>query len=446
MELVPFQEQGVNFLLSHQRAILGDEMGLGKTVQALVALYKQNKFPSLVIAPASLKWVWATEVQKWKLPLKVQVIHGTKEARIAQLSAQADIYIVGYEIARICAVKLSNMRFYAAVLDEAHRIKNRRAKTTKAILQITKNCQYIWLLTGTPIINRASELYSLLHVLDRRRFSSYWRFVGEHCIVYNNGFGWSVEDITDATDPRVMSLRRVLAEFLLRRRRIEVVPEMPKKTIQRVYVDLGTRQRRIYDQMKEEMVANMSPDAPIFAPTVVAQLMRLRQITIDPTLMENDVSKPLSGPKVDAALEIIEDTDESIVVFSNFSRVIKRFSLNLIDKGISHVVFTGDTGSGARRKAIRSFGIGKARIFLATLGAGGQGLNLDKASVVIFLDKSFSPALNSQAQDRVYRMSQTRPVTIYEIIAHKTVEEKIEGLLKHKYKVQQTVLKDLLTT
>lgn len=443
MNLAPFQEKGVEFLLSHTRAILGDEMGLGKTAQALTALSRLNKFPALIVAPAALKWSWAEEIEKWGLPLKAQVVHGAKSARISQFSTSADVYIVNYELARIHRDILANMRFSVVILDEAHKVKNRKAKTTKAIQKITRNSKYIWLLTGTPIINRASELYSLLNILDRKRFSSYWRFVGRYCIVFNNGFGWSVADITDENDSRVKELRHVLSEFLLRRTREEVAPQMPPKTITQVFVELSASRRKIYEQMKEKMFANIAPDTSVFAPTVVSQLMRLRQIAIDETLVNPDCDVPLKGAKVDAALEIIQNTGESVVVFSNFSRVIKRFAKNLEELGIPVVIFTGEVSSARRREAVADFMQGKARVFLATLGAGGQGLNLDKATIAVFLDKSYSPALNSQAQDRIYRLSQKHPVTIYEIIAKDTIEEKIEKLLKHKDKVRRVLLEQL---
>lgn len=438
-QLYPFQQYGVNFLAQKTRALLADEMGLGKTIEVLKALVEINARRVLIICPNSVKYVWEKEVKKWHIPRTVQVVTGSKKMRLEQFKNPADIVVVNYALARIHE-KILTHHWDVVVLDEAHIVKNRKALTTKAIRHITKNSEYIWELTGTPIINHASELFSLLQILDRKRYKSYWRFVGQHCIVFNNGFGWTVEDIIDATDSRVATLRDELKQYLLRRTREEVVPQMPAKTIEHIFVDLSPEHRKIYEQMKHDMFAKLDPNTSIFVPTVAVQLMRLRQIAIDPTLMLNSIDKPLSGAKIDAVKTILTSTNDSVVIFSNFSRVVKRMQLNLNSWRISSVLFTGDTSQTNRVRAIEQFQRKEVRVFLATLGSGGQGINLETSATAIFVDKAWSPAYNKQAQDRIYRLSQTRPVIIYEIFARDTIEEKIEKLLKRKHKIQLTLL------
>ena len=442
-KLYSYQKDGVAFLLAHKRCILADDMGLGKTVQT-IALFKQlNASKVLIVCPNSMKFVWQQEMLKWFPAASVQVIDGTKAKRQQQLSVDASYFIINYEALRLHKNELTRS-WQICVLDEAHRVKNRKAQVTKAVRAITKNAQRIVQLTGTPIVNHASEFFSLLQILHPKIYTSYWRFVHKYCTVHNNGYGWVVDDILNATDIRVISLQKRLSTLLLRRTKKQVLIDLPEKTIQQIPVVLTAKQYKLYNIMKHDMTVQLEKQhQTVSAVTALSLITRLRQMAIDATIMLPDETVPLDGAKIDVIHDLIAAAanQQKIVIFSQFARVIRRIRHNLDGWHISYTGFTGQASSKDREAAIHEFQHNpQIKVFLTTISAGGQGISLSAASIAIFIDKAWAPAYNVQAQDRLHRLPQKHAVTIYELIAQNTVEQKIEKLLQHKTKITDLFL------
>lgn len=438
--LFPFQIEGVKFLLDAERVLLGDDMGLGKTVQAIVACIANKSEKILVLCPNSLKWNWEREFKKWAPNFSITIIHGDRATRTAQFKSQSNVKVVNLELLRHSSsedqewssevVTCMSQSWDTLIIDEAHRIKNRAAQVSKASKKISPKAKNVFLLTGTPITNRPDELWSLLSTIYPKQFSSYWKFVEAFCHVSHNGYGFEVGPLRLE---RVEALKTLISPFVLRRTKKAVMSDLPPKMIQQIWVDLEKDQRDIYDQMARDAWAKVSESQEISAAIVLAQITRLKQITVDPQLTVQG-TKPLDGAKVDALLEIFESSGEQkLVVFSQFSQALSCLSKRLDLEGLDHTLLTGEVSGIDRQKAVDRFQIDPTcRAILVTIRAGGVGLTLTAGSIAVFLDKAWTPADNIQAQDRLHRYGQTSPVTIIELLAQDTVDETIEDLLNSK--------------
>jgi len=437
--LFPYQLEGVKFLLDTERALLADEMGLGKTIQAIAACQARNAKPILIICPNTLKWTWKTEIEKWHPGASWAIVEGDKTSRLACIREKAQYTIVNFEmLAYDRSAKqqvwgedvslLVKTKWDTIIIDEAHRIKNRKAQVTKAVHKLKS--RYMYELTGTPILNRAEELWSLLNILYPSVFTSYWRFVERYCEMTNNGWGWQVGVLRPEMYPE---LKMILDGFSLRRLKSNVLKSLPGKLpVEQIWIRLSGQHRDIYDKMEQDMYAELSTGNVITAPIVLAQITRLKQIAIDPTIMLN-IDESLSGPKVDALFEIIDNTEEKVVVFSQFARVVDRLGLACNSKGIKYVKITGEVTGSDREVAVQTFQADPAyRVFLCGIKSGGVGITLTAAHIAVFMDKYWSPAINWQAQERLDRIGQTEKVSVIEILASDTIEERIEQMLDSK--------------
>jgi SNF2 family DNA or RNA helicase len=427
-----YQLEGIEFLDAHPRCLLADDMGTGKSMQAIFACEKLTAKRVLILCPNTMKYTWAGEILKWVPEASIQVVDGFIDDRLEQLKSSATYLVINYESAHIHEYALTK-HWDVVVIDEAHRVKNRKAKSTISVRRIVGSSPRVIEMTGTPIINRASELFSLLQILYPKTYTSYWSFVHRFCEVFNNGWGWQVKDILNPNDYRVKELQGILKNVMLRRTKAEVLPDLPEKTVQQVPVNLTGAHRVLYDKMHKEMTVTLN-EKTVNVATIIALITRLRQMAIDPTLMLDSEEAPLEGAKVDALHDLLESAgDEKVVIFSQFAKVIHRLEHNLDAWGITYTGFTGETKLLDREAALGNFKDDpRVRVFLVTIAAGGQGISLATASIAVFIDKAWAPAYNVQAQDRLHRIPQAHSVTIYELIARKTVEESIERLLAHK--------------
>src|SRR5690606_17502309 len=239
--------------------------------------------------------------------------------------------IINYESMRLHE-ELQKMHWDVLVLDEAHKIKNRMAQQTKAVNKI--KADRIFLLTGTPMLNRPDELWSLLHRLYPDKFRSYWRFVERYCTITDNGWG---KEIGMGTPEQQEELKRLLAPIMLRRTKKEVLTELPDKIHQRFLVELTGKQAKIYKSMERDAIATLSNGETIAAPVVIAQITRLRQIAVSTQLLSDEVAE---SAKFEALMELIQDNiaEHKIVVFSQFRRAIELFSKQLDEVGIKWVL------------------------------------------------------------------------------------------------------------
>lgn len=458
--LRPSQLLGVEFLCRKRRALLADQAGVGKTAQ-LIGASKAIGGRTLVVCPVTIgTLVWRDELQRWAPTSSIELTAGLDfDGRLRVLLGDADFVITGYETLMVRrTVKQSpdefrdrtkqlqralTRGFRTVVFDECHRAKSRDSKTFKAVEQICRAVPNVFLATGTPILNHSSELWALLHLLYPSVFRGYWRFAEAFCEIKWNGFGNDVLDIVDESDPRLRTLHELIDPVVLRRLKVDVLRELPPKTVQRVPVAMSSATRRAYDDMKRRMLAEIG-DQLVFAPTALSQLTRLRQFVIDPSLALDDHDElPLYGDKAQAVLELLDSLQGTkVVIFSQWSTVIDRLKRRLDEEGYSSAVITGSTQTAGRIAAINSFTIccPQVDILLATIGAGGVGLNLQAASSAIFIDKLWTPALNEQAQDRLHRSGQTKNVTIYELYVPDTIDDLVEVRLDRKLRVIDLIM------
>lgn len=458
--LYDFQRVGVNFLTETKGAILGDDMGLGKSIQSLATVDNINAKSTLVVCPASLKYNWAEEIEKWLPNKSYTILDGSKEKRIEALENDVDFYITNYASLReksrakingnwtkvdnelFKAIK--NKNFEVAIYDEAHKMKNRKSQQTKALYKITNGIKRNYLLTGTPIMNTPEDLWSLLHIIDRKKFSSFWRFVHRYCEVWDNGFG---KEIGSAKNPK--EFREMLKPYMLRRLKEEVIEDMPELTKQKSWVELEGKQSKIYHQMEEDMVAELSEQEEIKAPIIISKIMRLKQIAVSEQLLAEkpSIKKFKKSAKIKVLNEIIDDSgDQKIVVFTQYQSAAKLVAKMLDKEGIGYGMIHGGVKNKERQKEVNKFQENdNCKVFVATIKAGGLGLTLTAGSIAVFLDKDWTNANNTQAVDRLHRIGQERNVTVIELLAKDSIEEYIEELLAEKQETFDSLIEGKIT-
>jgi SNF2 family DNA or RNA helicase len=448
--------------------LIADEMGLGKTVEA-IALDQQRRLSirtlkgkTLVIAPLSVVDVWRAHYE-WMLPnVKVtaydpvgkQPAKARAEFLDAITRSDSHIYVVHWDALRLMP-ELAEVRWFNIIADEAHRAKNRKAQQTRALKKIPS--LFKMACTGTPAETRPHDIWSVLNWLYPKQFRSYWTFFKNYVITKPTPEGYSIIIGVKNVDHLQASIKK----FYIRRLKQDVLKDLPEKTYSKVTVKLPPKQRKAYDQMKNDMLAWVGEheDQPVAAPAAIAKLCRLQQfaiascelidawktITLDAQQAEvknrhtsdgivykagDKIKKPIKlvkmvdpSSKLDAVMQIIEDNpDESFVVFSQFKQVINLLGDRLVHKHISHGLYTGDTDKPDRDRIVREFQAGERRVFAGTIRAGGEGITLTRASTVIFIDRDWSPSKNRQAEDRCHRVGQPNAVQIIDIIAANTVD------------------------
>jgi SNF2 family DNA or RNA helicase len=321
--------------------------------------------------------------------------------------------------------QLADVKWLHVIADECHRMKNRRAKQTVALKKIPA----LWktAMSGTPAVNRPDELWSVLNWLHPERYTSYWKF-------FNRYVSTETEFIGDRRFRKIIGprdadrLRAEIKPFSVRRLKRDVLTDLPEKYNTEIRVTLTPQQRQAYDTMRDEMIAwigDQTDDEVLPAPVIIAQLTRLLQFAVAYAEFDEHGKVRLSEPssKLDACMEVLEEAgDKPVVVFSRFRSLIDLLAVRLEAAHLSHGVFTGNTDQADRDRIVNEFQAGDLQVFAGTIGAGGVGLTLHRASTVVFLDREWSPALNAQAEDRLHRLGQKNAVQVIDIIARNTIE------------------------
>lgn len=486
--LRPYQVEGFRWLARLASlgfgGILADEMGLGKTLQ-MIALVKSLRDaerlagPVLVVCPASLVFNWADEFARFAPDVPVCALEGSRAHREALLlratqgtgegrvfgcggnacedartagervagasSADAPCVIVAsYDRVRIDGAQLARVEWGMVVLDEAQYIKNHATKTTRAVKRLRSRLRFA--LTGTPVENRLSELWSIFDFLMPGFLGSYERFRER----YELG-------IIGEDEEAAARLRALIEPFVLRRRKADVLTDLPAKFESIRYVPLGREQRRLYDgaeqRLREDLNAqkrqNASranrrghiPDAEKSAVEVLAELTRLRQIALDPALVFENYKG--GAEKLGAIMELVDEAMEAgrkVLILSQFTSYLDVLSAELDRRGIGHFAITGATPKRERVRLVNAFNGDETPVFLVSLKAGGTGLNLTGASVVVHADPWWNAAATDQATDRAHRIGQSREVDVYKVVAKGTIEERIVALQEAKRDLADSVI------
>jgi SNF2 family DNA or RNA helicase len=434
------QLDGVRTMSKMSSFILADEMGLGKSLQALTvgAIDFQRNWAEriLVIGPSFLKWNWAEEIEAMT-SFTYTIYHGTPKQRAAiRDEFDSDILITNYEQIVNDFDALNAMNWNIVMVDEAHFIKGRSSKRSKAVRNLKRDRMF--LITGSPMLNRPDELWALLNACDPNRFSRYWPFVNRYCVMG----GWQSKQIVGAKNKD--ELRAILSEYMLRRLKKDCL-DLPAKQHIPVYVELHPEQKKVYDQMDAELQLIIPGDpTPMEAENIMTKMLRLKQIAATPAT----IGLADNSSKLDRAVEMIEefvtDPDDSspVVVFTQFRGVQQAMASRLDAAGIPYWQLNGDTPQDTRIEVVNEWAASPRPGVIMVMLQMGVGLNLTAANKAIFIDKLYVPKLNEQAEDRIHRIGAdlTKPVQIFNIVAKGTVEERIERILKAKSKLFDSVV------
>lgn len=402
--------------------ILADEMGLGKTIQTIAFLLSNKDKKSIVITPTALIYNWKNELEKFAPTLKVGLLHAAKSERekILDNIDNYDVILTTYTTYKNDIDKYKNINFDYCIIDEAQNIKNPDAIITKAIKNV--NAKVKFALTGTPIENNLMELWSIFdfimpgYLYNKSKFKS---------IFVNN-------------DKNVIELKNLIKPFILRRTKKEVITELPDKIEQKIIIDLEKEHKRAYKgyvnlitrKIKENNQDNI---------TVFSYLTKLRQLCLSPELMVKNYQGKNS--KLDVLINIINDSsDEKILVFSQFTKVLEVIGKRLNEENILYSYLDGKTSAKDRVKLVEEFNTNNNKVFLISLKAGGTGLNLTSANIVVHFDPWWNPAVEDQASDRAHRIGQKNVVNVIKLIAKGTAEERVINLQETKKELIEDVI------
>ncbi len=442
-----YQEDGFRWIKTLKAngfgGILADDMGLGKTLQVLAFLLsekeagkKGDELRTLIITPASLIYNWKKEIEKYVPALSVRMIAGTAQERqqmIEDPEMDAEVWITSYDLLKRDIRWYETIVFANEILDEAQFVKNQTTHAAKSVRLVQAGFRMA--LTGTPIENRLSELWSIFDYLMPGFLYSYNRFRDEiESPVVGNG------------DKDVMErLRLMVHPFILRRLKKEVLKELPEKLEEEILVTLDGEQKRLYDahvqrlrmylekQSKEEFAQGKLE--------ILAELTKLRQLCCNPGMILEDYQG--ANVKLDACMELLHQAIEGghkILLFSQFTTMLDAIGERLKEEKIACHRIDGSVKKEERMRLVEAFDEDDVPVFCISLKAGGTGLNLTAADIVIHFDPWWNLAAQNQATDRTHRIGQTHVVTVYQLIAEGTIEEKILNLQKSKYQLAEDVL------
>ena len=424
--------------------ILADDMGLGKTIQLLAVIQsyleeEKNPNPSIVVCPSSLSLNWKNEINKFAPNIKTIVIHGNAEERANQIGniEKYNLVITSYDLLKrdIEEYKAKNYTFKYIIADEAQYIKNNNTQNAKVIKEIKAETRFA--LTGTPIENSLSELWSIFDFIMPGYLYSYRKFKE----IYE------VPIVKESDEWVLKKLKMLIEPFILRRTKQEVLTELPDKTVSILNNEMQDEQLKIYTsymanakrEVNEELKENSFEKSQM---KILALLMRLRQICCHPSLFISNYTGESS--KLNQCIEVIKDavlSGHKILLFSSYSSMLEIIGEELKKENIKHFKLTGQTKVGDRLKLVEEFNNSSdIKVFLISLKAGGTGLNLIGADMVIHYDPWWNLSAENQATDRTYRIGQKKNVQVYKLITKDSIEERIYELQEKKAELAKSML------
>jgi len=444
--LRPYQCEGLawlNFLAdSGLGGVLADDMGLGKTVQVLAHLLSEKQRgrlqqPALVVCPTSLVGNWRDEAARFTPTLRVLVIHGAGRADAYDEIASHDLVITTYPLLPRDRERLIAQQFSVLIVDEAQAIKNARSQAAQVVREIPARRRLA--MTGTPLENHLGELWAQFDAIEPGLLGSERQFTR----LYRN----PIEKQGDGE--RQQRLNQRIGTLLLRRRKEDVLSDLPAKTEIVRRIELEGDQRSLYEGLRlaqHERVQQALRERGLGQSGIIVldALLKLRQVCCDPALVKlASARKVKTSAKREALHELLEGLlaeGRKVLLFSQFTEMLGLLAADLEARQMPHLMLTGDTPGGTRAALVKRFQQGDVPLFLISLKAGGVGLNLTAADTVIHYDPWWNPAVETQATDRAHRIGQDKPVFVYKLICSGTVEEKIQALQARKSELARAVL------
>ncbi|HFE9682664.1 TPA: DEAD/DEAH box helicase [Clostridium perfringens] len=452
-ELRPYQKEGFKWINEITDlgfgGVLADDMGLGKTLQIIAFLLSQKKSKSIVVVPTSVIYNWIDEFEKFAPSIRVGLVHGSKSKRDKVLRdfkrgigikveeenlkekyyEKYDVLLTTYGTLKNDEKAYENLSFDYCIIDEAQNIKNPAAQATLSVKNIKSRCNIA--LTGTPIENNLIELWSIFdfvmpgYLFTKERFRE--RFILD--------------------ESNLSELKSLITPFILRRLKEDVLSELPEKLEKKYLVEMKGKQKQLYSfyvkAIKNELNENKSSEkSGKDKINLFAYLTKLREICLDPSIVVPDYKGESS--KLTVVKEIVKDASESgkkILLFSQFTSVLKKIEKDFKKEDISYLYLDGGTSAKERVERVKKFNEdSNIKVFLISLKAGGVGLNLTSASVVIHFDPWWNPAVEDQATDRAHRFGQENKVEVIKLVAKDTIEEKIVLMQEDKRELIQSLM------
>lgn len=419
-----YQVKGYNWLRTIENlgfgGILADDMGLGKTIQTITLLLSNKNKKSLIITPTSVVYNWKSEFEKFADTLNVGVIHGSVSERnkVKDDYKEYDVLLTTYGTLRSDYKWYEDKKFDFCIIDEAQNIKNKKSKVSDLVKSIKANCKLA--LTGTPIENNLLELWSIFDFIMPGYLYNEERFKGK---------------FLSGDDESLKELKELISPFILRRLKEDVLDELPDKIEKEYLIPMTFSQKQIYNSYMKEVKKKIKENKKIKDNKIVilSYLTKLRQLCLDPSLLIDDFKE--ESAKIKAVKEIIKETIDSnkkIIIFSQFTSVLKKIGYKLEEDDINYLYLDGSIKAKERINLVDEFNNRDKNIFLISLKAGGVGLNLTSASVVVHFDPWWNPAVQDQATDRAHRIGQKNIVEVIKLISKDTIEEKIIKLQEEK--------------
>jgi SNF2 family DNA or RNA helicase len=487
--LFPHQRAGVEFLATAKRALLADEPGLGKTAQAIRALKMLHErgeeiFPVLIVCPNTLKKNWAREFTKWWPEVPTQVIKGSAVQRKRQFENPAQVFIINWESLRThsrlapygsvaltrcracggqdekisetrCEVhlrELNHIDFKAVIADEIHRSKDPKSKQSRALWSASGDSKIRFALTGTPIANNVVDLWSILHWISPKDWPSKTKWIDRMVDTMLNAFGgMMVIGVKPAMqDEFYKSVNPVMRRMLKK----VVLPWLPPVINERRDVEMSTKQKKAYEQMRDLMIAELGSGDTLTAPSVLTQTIRLLQFassyaTLSTNESTGEIKAILDSPscKVEALMDDIDNGDfgdDSVAVSAVSKQLINLLSAEMTKKKIPHGLITGDQDEDERQKAIDDFQSGAIKWILFTAQAGGVGITLTAARRLIMLQRPWSLVDHKQVLDRVHRIGSEihDSIVITDYVTEGTIEERVIQVLETKADNFEQIVRD----
>jgi SWI/SNF-related matrix-associated actin-dependent regulator 1 of chromatin subfamily A len=428
LKLYDYQKVGIQYIQEiGGKALIADEMGLGKTIQALTYLYNHPELrPVLIICPASLKINWKREIKKWTEEESLIISTNTK------ISKDFNYYIINYDILSKKLKELKEMGFKTLILDEAHYIKNKKAKRTKAVLELSQQIQSssVIALTGTPVLNKPVELFNILVALGKIKENKFWDYANLYCdpkeIYIGNGRYITLVDGASNLDQLNAFLR---SRTMIRRLKKDVLNQLPPK--RRIKINIDIENRKEYEDIENRFIEWYISKGGIIdsKAELLQKIEALRKIALEGKLKQT--------------IEFIINTYENekkVVVFAHHRHSIEQIydELRKLDYNLTKII--GGMKVEEKQNAIDRFNNSEEGIILISVRAGGEGINLQSAKVGIFVEMDWTPAMLLQAEDRLHRIGQNKTVDIYYIIAENTVEEHIFKIVQEKAELTKEIL------
>lgn len=428
LSLMEFQKEGVGFIESRNgNVIVGDEMGTGKTITVLTYISNHPELtPVVIVVPATLKYNWKKEADKWLLTKRdIQILEGKKTKKLKKSS---DIIIVNYDIVHAWRKEIANINPKVLVLDECHAIKTSTTKRTKGVKHIAKKTKHIIPMSGTPAINRPAELYNSIKLVEPELFGSFQSYAQRYCDAYFNGYGWEYKGGSNLEE-----LYDILSNIMIRRKKEDVIKDLPEK--RRTFVSLDLTNISDYNKAENDFIEWIRENKGKRAAERASSAEKLVKVgTLRLLAVRGALANSIQWIK-----NFLADYDGKLVVFAVHKEII---SALMEEFGDIAVKIDGSVPTGeVRQTIVEKFQNDKnIRLFVGNIKAAGVGITLTASSNIVFLELPWTPGELEQAEDRCHRMGQKNAVNIWYLLAENTIEMELAKMIDSKRNILSQVL------